>query len=296
VDEPDKDSYRKTRVPAARHQTASWEAALVSNRPRRGSALLLVALALAGAACGGQGDGGRPAATTAAAPSTTLAQIGAVCLQGGERSRTVRFRSANGAELAGVLLGKGQVGVVLAHQINNDLCQWLPYARVLAKRGYRVLAFDFEGSGASGPSPGSGDPPLDQDVAAAAELLRERGASRVVLVGGSLGGTAVVTAAAGVRPPVAGVICLSGPSEFYAMDAVRAASRLTVPVLFMVGAQDRGFPENAREMYAATKVPDRKLVVVPGPYHGVVLLDPDDPTTRRNRDLVERWLASHTGS
>jgi pimeloyl-ACP methyl ester carboxylesterase len=267
---------------------------------RRGAILLLVVLVSAGAACGGQGTGGGTAGprptTTAAGPPTTLVPIGASCLEGGERSRTLRFRAANGAELAGVLLGGGRVGVVLAHQINNDLCQWLPYARVLAKRGYRVLAFDFEGLGASGPSPGSGDPPLDQNVAAAAEVLRDRGASKVVLMGGSLGGTAVVTAAAEVRPPVAGVICLSGPSEFYGMDAVEAASRLTVPVLFLVGAQDRGFPHSAREMYAATKVRDRKLVVTPNPYHGVELLAPDNPATRHDRDLVERWLADHTRS
>jgi len=271
-------------------------------QPCRGAALLLVALALAGAACDGQGSGGTPATTaaearpttTAAGPPTTLEQIGASCLEAGERSRTLRFRAANGAELAGVVLGSGPVGVVLAHQINSDLCQWLPYGRVLARRGYRVLAFDFEGFGASGPSPGSGEPPLDQNVAAAAKVLRDQGASKVVLMGGSLGGTAVVTAAAEVQPPVAGVICLSGPSAFYAMDAVRAASRLTVPVLFLVGAQDRGFPESAREMYAAAKVRDRKLAVVPDPYHGVELLAPDDPATRRNRDLVERFLADHT--
>jgi pimeloyl-ACP methyl ester carboxylesterase len=267
---------------------------------RRGAILLLVVLVSAGAACGGQGTGGGtagpPQATTAAGPPTTLVPIGASCLEGGERSRTLRFRAANGAELAGVMLGGGRVGVVLAHQINNDLCQWLPYARVLAKRGYRVLAFDFEGLGASGPSPGSGDPPLDQNVAAAAEVLRDRGASKVVLIGGSLGGTAVVTAAADVRPLVAGVICLSGPSEFYGMDAVEATSRLTVPVLFLVGAQDRGFPHSAREMYAAAKVRDRKLVVTPNPYHGVELLAPDEPATRRDRDLVERWLADHTRS
>jgi pimeloyl-ACP methyl ester carboxylesterase len=277
---------------------------LAAVRSRRlAAAALLLVLAALGAACQGQAaSGGDPAETTAVpaatttapAPPTTLAPIGASCLEGRERSRTLRFRSANGADLAGVLLGSGPVGVVLAHQLNADLCQWLPYGRVLAERGYRVLAFDFEGFGASGPSPGSGEPPLDQNVAAAAEVLRDRGASKVVLVGGSLGGTAVVTAAAGVRPLVAGVVCLSGPSRFYAMDATAAASRLTVPVLYLVGAEDRGFPESAREMYAATRARDRKLVVVPDPYHGVELLAPDDPATKRNRDLVERFLADHT--
>jgi pimeloyl-ACP methyl ester carboxylesterase len=55
-------------------------------------------------------------------------------------------------------------------------------ARAFAKRGYRVLAFDFAGFGDS--QHGSGpDARVDTDVVAAAEQLRRRGADRIVLVG-----------------------------------------------------------------------------------------------------------------
>ena len=32
------------------------------------------------------------------------------------------------------------------------MCQWLPYATLLAQQGYRVVAFDFAGFGASSPT------------------------------------------------------------------------------------------------------------------------------------------------
>jgi hypothetical protein len=40
---------------------------------------------------------------------------GAACLTAGERGGVVRFRSGNGASIAGVVLGTGRVGVVMAH-------------------------------------------------------------------------------------------------------------------------------------------------------------------------------------
>jgi alpha-beta hydrolase superfamily lysophospholipase len=78
----------------------------------------------------------------------------------------------------------------------------VPLARAFARRGYQVLAFDFAGFGDS--ERGPGDDRVDIDVAAAAEQLRRRGADRIVLIGSSMGGTAVLAAATRVRPPVAG--------------------------------------------------------------------------------------------
>src|SRR5512132_4026543 len=117
---------------------------------------------------------------------------------------------------------------------------------------------------------------VDTDVVAAAEQLRRRGADRIVLVGSSMGGTAVLSAATRIRPPVAGVVSLSGPSGFDGVDARAAMRRLRVPVLLVVGADDRPFNAQARTLYAAARFRDKQLLVVPGRVHGTGMLELGD--------------------
>ena len=253
---------------------------------RPGAGLLVGVLALAAAACGGGG-------AAPPAPPSTGQQAGLACVQPEDQAQQVRFRGENGADLAGVVLGDGRVGVVLAHQAGEDLCSWLPYARALAEQGYRVLAFDFQGHGASSPAGRGGS--LDGDVAAAAAALRERGAAEVVLVGASMGGTAAVIAATKVQPPVAGVVSISAPGQYEGMNALRAARDLTVPVLFIAARQDGAFPDDAERLHAlAAGAPDRRLVLVEGSVHGSYLLENTEPDAgQRARDAVESFLRDH---
>jgi pimeloyl-ACP methyl ester carboxylesterase len=250
---------------------------------------LLVALVLA-AGCG-NGDPGGQAPPPATTPATTAAAAAKACLQGAEREQAVRFTTSSGATLVGVVLGGGRVGLVLGHQVGSDLCEWLPQARELADQGYRVLAFDFAGSGDS--QPGPGEARVDADVVAAAEELRRRGADRVVLIGSSMGGTAVLSAATRIRPPVAGVVSLSGPASFQGVDAGEAVARLRVPVLLVAAADDRTFADDARAMYRAAPVRDKRLLVVGGGGHGTSLLEfgSDAPKVQA---AVRRFVADHT--
>jgi alpha-beta hydrolase superfamily lysophospholipase len=66
-----------------------------------------------------------------------------------------------------------------------------------------------------------------------------------VLIGSSMGGTAVLSAATRIRPPVAGVASLSGPSTFGGVDARAAIARLRVPVLLVAGTSLLEFGEHA---------------------------------------------------
>src|SRR5262245_53306459 len=68
---------------------------------------------------------GRPTATV---PPSPVAEIGAGCLTPGDGARKLTFPAPSGATLHGAIFGRGRAGVVLAHQSNGDLCQWLPYA------------------------------------------------------------------------------------------------------------------------------------------------------------------------
>ena len=57
------------------------------------------------------------------------------CVRKSDHARVVRFRAADRARLIGVMLGKGPVGVAVGHELRADLCNWLPFARLLARRG-----------------------------------------------------------------------------------------------------------------------------------------------------------------
>jgi dienelactone hydrolase len=223
---------------------------------------------------------------------------GAACLTAAERAHTVRFASGNGASLAGVLLGSGRVGLVFAHQTDADMCEWVPYARLLAAKGYTALAIDMNGFGASQSSAGvPAQPRFDQDLLAAAALLRRQGVTSVVLVGASLGGLASVVAASEAQPPVTAVVDVSGPEQMSGLDDVAAARRLTVPALFLVGERDEFVADVRAVAAAAPKTPTHRLVVIPGTAsHGVALLDPaQEPQAGAARAAVESFLHDYAG-
>ena len=215
------------------------------------------------------------------------------CVTPAERRRVVRFRTVDRVRLIGVELGRGPNVVVLAHQggggAPGNLCAWIPYARSLARSGYRVLAFDHRGRGSSGQS-GRVDRWLqvDLDVRAAVSFMRSRGAARVVLGGASLGGTASIGAAATIKPAVQGLFTIGSPTEFGPVDGLEAARKLQVPVLFASAADDDPFDDDARTMYEACPSADKRLELFPGARHGAPVLR--DPMAK---GVVDAWVASH---
>ena len=258
---------------------------------------LLLCVALFAGACEhrNQADGqtpGRASPTSAAAPATpTSATLDKPCLHEVRSARPFWFRTAAGAMLVGVLLGRGRTGLVLAHGRGGDLCEWLPWAQRFADQGYQALAFDFEGFGDS--RPGSGpDARIDTDVVAAAGQLRQRGAERIVLIGSSMGATAVLAAATRIRPPVAGVVSLSGPAAFGAVNAWSAMPRLRVPLLFVAADDDQPFVGAARAMYRRARAADKRLLIVGRGHGSSMLAFPDEGP--RVLAAVRRFILDQT--
>lgn len=182
----------------------------------------------------------------------------------------VSFRAPDGTRLAGHLFGHGRVGVVLAHQSDGDLCEWTSYGAHLAALGYTALAFDFRNVGSSGVHHYPGNIRYGGDVAGAVRELRRRGTQKVVLVGASLGGSAVIQGAANVRPLVAGVVSVSGAADL--SNAIQSAPDLRVPVLYLAGSGDRDFAADARRLYAATKERSKRLLLLDDSRHGTALV------------------------
>ena len=238
---------------------------------RRTAALLALLAAAAGFAVGARAE---PEVATHS------------CVRGNE----LWFRAADRTRLVGHRFGRGSTAVVLGHQSSGSLCEWVPYARRLARLGYFVFPFDLRGHGFSQWRAGRAGNRLAGDVAAAVRTVRRLGKRKVFVVGASMGATASLLAAANVRPVLAGVVSLSAPADFRGMDARKAAPRLAVPVLYVAAVDDDGgrFADDARALHAATRASDKRLEIIDRGLHGVTLVD-SDPTVRA---LVEAFLRS----
>jgi pimeloyl-ACP methyl ester carboxylesterase len=203
----------------------------------------------------------------------------------------LRFRAADGTKLVGHRFGKGSTAVVLVHQYGGDVCEWTPYARRLASLGYTAIAFDLRGFGLSQRRTGNASLRYAGDVAAAVKTARTLGGAHVIVVGASIGANATVVAGANVKPPVDGIVSLSAPGTFR-LDAIAAAKKLAVPVLYAAGAVDEGgnYARDARTMYDATPAADKQIAIVPGAAHGVRLV----AGPGKVRTLVESFVRAHS--
>jgi pimeloyl-ACP methyl ester carboxylesterase len=196
------------------------------------------------------------------------------CPEGGE-GKTFWFQASDGTRLSGAALGEGRVGLVLAHGYPSDLCEWASYAPRLVQAGFRVLMFDFRGFGRSTRGR-TGD--YLADIRGEAAELRRRGAERIVLVGSSFGGTAVLSAAPTIDPRPAGVVNLSGPLDLSGRvtafrPPTKVAPTIRSPVLFMWGRGDPRMPPDAgRAFLRAVANPDTSVATFPGAWHATSLL------------------------
>lgn len=299
----------------------------------RRTAIALTALVGAAllASCS-NGEASSPPTTQTSQTETTATTTAAATE--GERAdyEAVRFRSGDGVELIGRLWGEGDVAVILAHGFSEAAGQdtWLPllsprgtdplpFPPALAQRGYTVLSFNFRGFC---DSEGCPDGTIEvgnnwRDALAAVAFLEERGAKRIVLIGASMGGLAVLRAARTPGVDVAGVVSLATPqfpSKYYegepqANDVTPARlKQIDEPKLFIAGKDDVQLPgsaplrpgiesvrfaEDARRMFAAAEQP-KQLALVDSSLHSsdLVVNAPDD-IVKETRAHIFRFLEAN---
>lgn len=166
--------------------------------------------------------------------------------------------------------------LVFAHQSDGDECQWLGQARRFAEQGYRVYLPRAAGKDA---------PSL---LAAAVSAARSAGATKVGLVGASMGGTNAVATASAVQPGPDAVVAISAPAEFGGVDAAGLIGRVQAPILLEVAAQDNDFASALTKLAAAA--PSAQTVVQPGTSaHGVRLIAAGGPAA----EALSTFLAQH---
>ena len=191
-------------------------------------------------------------------------------------SRAVTFESADGITLSGRLFGSGQTGVVLSHTLPADQSSWWEFARELADRGYLALTYDFRGycpGGDAGCSQGERSiAAIWQDVLGAIGEVRSEGATRIALLGASMGGTASLVAASKPDTSVSAVVTLSAPTSIEGLVAdPDLLSTIPAAKLFIAGTGDAQAADAAQELYAAASQPKR-VDIVTSDDHGTDLL------------------------
>ena len=143
-------------------------------------------------------------------------------------ARPFRAVSEDGAQLAGHRLGAGSTALVFCHGFLgwHRKGRLVRFQEELAKE-FTVYAFDFRGHGESGGVSTFGVKE-HLDVDAIIKLAREEGFDRVVTLGGSMGGVAVIRQAA-LLDGVDGVVAVSTPARWDGHDteAVRRMIQLT---------------------------------------------------------------------
>jgi pimeloyl-ACP methyl ester carboxylesterase len=207
-------------------------------------------------------------------------------------SRAVSFRSTDGVRLEGRLIGEGSVAVVLSHMRPADQRSWWSFAQDLADAGYLVLTYDFRGycpGGVGGCSAGERDlGAIWRDVLGAIDFVRSQGASRVALIGASMGGTASLLAAAQEGVAVEAVVTLSAPASFEGMDlSPDVLTRVDAAKLFIAGTGDGQAAADAERLYGSSP-PPKRVEILTTDAHGTDILSSNQ--AGRARTLILGFL------
>lgn len=134
------------------------------------------------------------------------------------KSEKVEFKGSQGDMLAARLdlpHGTARAFAIFAHcfSCSKDVLAASRISRALAREGIAVLRFDFTGLGNSdGDFANTNFSSNVEDIVAAGRFLEDRGEAPALLIGHSLGGSAVITAA-GDLPSVRAVATIGAPAD-----------------------------------------------------------------------------------
>jgi pimeloyl-ACP methyl ester carboxylesterase len=194
---------------------------------------------------------------------------------------------------------------IFVHQLASSRAEYQPVLERLRGRGH-LLAIDMRGHGAS--TQGEGGATLDwqqfeaadwalvaDDVAAAIAQAIQRGADgRCVLIGASIGSSAVLLEAAHHPDSVRALVLLSPGLAYRGVETAGAARAVAAPVL-IVHSQEDGAAGAAGALAAiwkgATPPVPVEVIADPGDAHGVKILAGDPALLDRVTDFIADALA-----
>ena len=143
--------------------------------------------------------------------------------------------------------GQQLPGVVIAHGFAGSKQLMYGFGNALARAGYGVMLFDFDGHGSSGGRLSQGQSTLQRNLAAAREALAaqpEIDPVRLALLGHSMGSGAVMSAAIDASQLYQATVAVSPTGAAVTADRPRN-------LLLMAGSLEPQFLGNARDLLAA---------------------------------------------
>ncbi len=230
-----------------------------------------------------------------------LAAAALACGNGAERSSLigsdisfdvpVAAGSSQMIRLQGIERGTGPNGVVLAHMLGSSQNAWSPLVEDLVKDGFHVLTFDFRGHGLSG---GDRDPShAGLDLAGAVAKIRSLGASRVLVVGASMGGTAALSIAGSQE--LGGLVTISASMSIGRLAAASGVRAYRGPLLVIVAkGDDRRYTDAAEAIVDASSAAPKRREIIDGTEHGTNLLT-NARAGARVKKLILDFLDAHRG-
>jgi alpha/beta superfamily hydrolase len=215
---------------------------------------LLVPLALL-SACGG----GSAATSATATPRATATETPA--------PGTFYFTAEDGATLNGKIVGTGTTAIIFSAMDADPKEEWDQVTPLFVARGYMTMTYDYRGLGQS-----QGHyikDQIDRDLRAAVKAAQAKGATKIVLMGSSIGGI-VTTKVAATAQPVATVV-LSAPLSFGGIG-VSADELKAIPgaKFFAAAEKDSPYPGTVQGMYSTVTEP-KEVHIYPGNSHGTNL-------------------------
>lgn len=207
-------------------------------------------------------------ATGRADDSTTATESPTTDTPSTDRKERVEFQSTANTQVVGTVYGApgSTCGIVMVPQINLDRESWQPQAEQLAGMGHVALPIDEDPENLAESAQG-----------AVSYLHGTEGVERVILVGASSGGAAVVKANARAESgTVHGLVTLS------AAGGTGFAGDLTGRKLFVATENDDEYPGIARDLHENAPEP-KALKIYSGSAHGQGIFD-----TKHGDDLADR--------
>jgi hypothetical protein len=214
----------------------------------------------------------------------------------------VRLSSAGGESLVAWFApaSNGQPTILFLHGNAGEIADRTDRWRAYVSRGFGVMFLSYRGYGGSTGSPT--EEGLIADAMAAHQWLRERNtpASRIMLVGESLGSGVAVQLAAGAE---VGALALEAPFTSAAdiaasiywwlpvrllmkdqFDSMAAIPKVRAPVMIVHGDSDELIPvDHGRRLYEAAAHPAELHVVPGGTHQGII----NDDTWEREMSFFE---------
>ena len=175
---------------------------------------------------------------------------------GKEKFTLVKFTTEDGGSIqAAFFKAESAKAVVFAHGAVFNKESWYFLAEKLQGQNVASLAIDFRGYGKS--KAGSTSRKM-YDIIGAVNYLREQGFTEINIIGGSMGGAAVLAAWSFIKTPVSKVVLLAPAGG----NPIKSGS---TGKLFVV-SQDEGLYDRVKEIYDNSAEP-KQLKVFPGSTH-----------------------------